>query len=114
MQEIFAARTSAISVSVTSTASTSTALPGAGEIVRLVNEGPNACYVSIGTGTQTATVPSGTAAATCTPVLPGSDIIFSIPAPPTPASGSPTPLNISAICRSSQTATLIVQVGRGL
>lgn len=114
MQDIFSARTAATSVSVTSTASTSAALPGVGDVVRIVNEGPNICFVSIGTGSQTATLPSGTAAATCTAVLAGSDVIFSVPNPGTPATGSPTPLNISAICRASGTATLTVQVGTGL
>lgn len=104
-------------ISVTSTASTSTALPAVGSSIRLVNEGPNHCFVSIGTGTQTATLPNATATTTSTPVLAGSDITLTIPgrydsasAPATQASA----LNISAICRASGTATLCVQVGEGV
>ena len=102
----FNAQSKAISISATSTASSSVALPASGAVVRLVNEGPNIAFVSIGSGTQTATLPSGTAAATCTPVLPNSDISLSIPADAVQ--------NISAICRASSTAVLTVQVGEGL
>ncbi len=97
-----------------SSASTSTALPAVGSTIRLVNEGPNHCYVSIGTGSQTATVPSGTAAATATPVLAGSDVSFTIPRPADQTKNTTaTALNISAICSGSGTATLNVQVGEG-
>ena len=70
-----------------------------------MNEGPNHAYLSIGPGTQTATLPSGAAAATCTPVLAGSDITLSIP--------STAVQNLSAITRTG-TATLNVQVGEGI
>lgn len=106
MMTPFNAQAKTLDISVTSTASTSTALPGAGSTVRIVNEGPNYCWVSIGSGTQTATLPDGsTPTATSTPV-PIGDISLSIP------DGST--LNISAICRASQTARLSVQVGEGL
>lgn len=94
------------SISSTSTASSSTALPAQGTCVRIVNEGTDNAYVSIGSGTQTATLPSGTASATSTPVLAGSDVVMSIP--------GDAVYNISAICRATKTATLIVQVGEGL
>jgi hypothetical protein len=73
--------------------------------VRLVNEGPNRCYVALGGSSVAATVPTGTAAATATPVLAGEDIILSL---------SPSQTYISAICRASETATLIVQNGEGV
>lgn len=92
-------------ISVTASASTSTALPGQGNTVRIVNEGPNIAFVSIGSGTQTATLPNATATATSTPVLPGTDISLTIP--------NDAVYNISAICRASGTATLDVQVGEG-
>ena len=98
-------------ISVTDSASTSTALPGIGDTVRLVNEGPNNCFVSIGTGTQTATLPNATPTATSTPVLAGSDISLTFPKD---SAASPIALNISAICRASGTATLCVQVGQGV
>lgn len=92
-------------ISVTSTASASTALPAQGRTVRIVNEGPNIAFVSIGAGAQTATLPNATPTATSTPVLAGSDIVLSIP--------NDAIQNISAICRASGTATLDVQVGEG-
>jgi hypothetical protein len=109
MIEIFPCRTPTLAIAVTATSSTSAALPGSGKIVRLVNEGPNNCYVSIGSGSQTATVPpTSNPVATCTPVLAGEDVIFNIP------TNGTTALQIAAICRASQTATLLVQVGEGI
>lgn len=102
----FTAQAKTLPISVTSTASTSTALPALGNSVRIVNEGPNVAFVSIGSGTQTATLPNATPTATSTPVLAGTDVSFSIP--------NDAVYNISAICRASGTATLSVQVGEGL
>lgn len=93
-------------ISVTASASASTALPGAGNSVRIVNEGPNIAFISIGSGSQTATLPNATPTATSTPVLAGTDVVLTIPADQV--------YNISAICRASGTATLDVQVGEGL
>lgn len=93
-------------ISVTASASTSTALPAKGCVIRVVNEGPNIAFISVGTGTQTATLPNATVTATSTPVLAGSDVSLSI--------ASDATYNISAICRASGTATLSVQVGEGL
>lgn len=111
MQIPFNAQALTLPISVTSTASTSTALPNIGNSVRIVNEGPNVAFISIGTGAQTATLPNATVTATSTPVLAGTDITLSIPYTPTT---SGLTLNISAICRASGTATLDVQVGEGL
>lgn len=74
--------------------------------MRIVNEGPNVAFVSIGAGSQTATLPNSTPAGTSTPILPASDIVLSIP--------NDKVYNISAICRASGTATLDIQVGEGL
>lgn len=104
--QAFAASSPTITIASTSTASTSVALPGKGASVRIVNEGAGIAFVSIGSGTQTATLPTTSATNTCTPVLGGSDVVFSIP--------SDSIQNISACCRSGASATLTVQVGEGL
>ncbi len=112
-------------ISVTSTASTSVALPAIGNVIRIVNEGPSVAFVSVGTGAQTATLPNATPTSTSTPILAGEDAVFSMPVPratantgATPATNmsytAPTPLNISAICRAAGTATLDVSVGEGV
>lgn len=101
----FPAQAKTLPISVTATASTSANLPDRGRTVRIVNEGPNDAFVSIGKGTQTATLPNATPTTTSTPVLAGSDVTLSIP----DSSG----LAISAICRAGGTATLDVQVGEG-
>jgi flagellar capping protein FliD len=101
----FSAQSLSLPVSVTSTASASTALPAKGNVIRLVNEGPNICFISVGTGAQTATLPNATPTATSTPIAPG-DCTLTIP--------SDSIQNISAICRASGTATLTVQVGEGI
>jgi len=93
-------------VTVTATASTSAALPNLGNSLRVVNEGPNTAFISVGTGEQTATLPNATATRTSTPVLAGSDIVLTIPASAVQ--------NISAICRAGGTATLDCEVGEGL
>lgn len=102
----FSAQAKTADLSVTDTASTSKALPGAGPTLRIVNEGPNIAFVSIGSGTQTAVLPAASSyVATGTPVYVG-DTSLAIPADAT--------LNISAICRSGQTARLSIQVGSGV
>jgi hypothetical protein len=92
-------------ITVTSTASTSAALPAKGNSLRIVNEGPNVAFISVGSGAQVATLPNATVTATSTPVMPG-DTTLSI--------ANDQVYNISAICRATQTATLSVQVGEGL
>lgn len=101
----FSAQCLTLPISVTATASTSVALPATGNTIRLFNEGPDVCFVAIGVGAQTATLPNSTPTATSTPVYPG-DTSLSIPA----VSG----LQISAITRATKTATLDVQVGEGI
>lgn len=100
----FTASAPAIRVNATTTASASVNLPSRGEVIRIVNEGPNNAYVSIGPSTQTATVPTGTAASTATVVLANSDTTFSLP--------DFDKQQISAICATG-TAALDVQVGNG-
>lgn len=97
-----------IQIAATTTASASVNVPvfGNPQTIRLVNEGPDNCYVSVGPGSQTATLPSGTASATSTPVLAGTDITLSLPT-------SLVQCQISAITAAG-TATLDVQVGLGL
>ncbi|SEO78015.1 hypothetical protein [Nitrosovibrio sp. Nv6] len=102
----FSAQAKTLPITVTATASISTALPSKGNSVRIINEGPSAVFVSIGSGTQAATLPDTTPTSTSTPVLNGSDIVLSIP--------SDQVYNISAICRSGGSATISVQVGEGL
>lgn len=104
-QNPFGAQSLTLPVAVTSSASTSLALPATGNVLRVVNEGPNVAFISIGVGAQTATLPNATATATSTPVYPG-DTSLSIPA----VSG----LHISAITRAAATAQLAVQVGEGV
>lgn len=101
----FTAQSNTIRVSAATSASASVAMPGRGESVRIVNEGPNTAYISIGVGAQTATVPSATPLPTATPVLAGSDTSFSVP--------DVAGLQISAICGTG-TAVLEVQVGMGV
>lgn len=95
-----------LDISVTSTASTSTALPGTGNTLRIVNEGPNVCWISVGSSAQTATLPATSSpVATCVPVMPG-DTSLGIP--------NDAVYNISAITRAGQTARLSVSVGEGM
>lgn len=101
----FNARALAKSISVTTTASSSTALPAAGSTLRICNTGLEHAYIHITTGTAVATVPTGTAAATCTPVMAGTDIVLGLTTGDT--------LNISAITSSGST-TLVIQVGEGV
>lgn len=92
-------------ITVTSTASTSAALPAQGNTLRVVNEGPNVAFISVGAGAQTATLPNATPTATSFPVVVG-DSSFTIP--------NDAIYNISAITRANQTATLDVSVGEGV
>lgn len=109
----FAATSLGITVAATSSALTAVALPvgtdvtTAGNVVRIVNEGPNICFVALGAAAVLATLPAtGAGVTTCVPVLANSDIVL-----------SRNPLVdrfISTICRASATATLTVQVGEGI
>lgn len=86
------------------TASTSAALPAAGDTIHFFNEGPSNAWVSVGPTSQTATLPTGTAAATCFPVPAGAIVTYGIP--------DSSVLNISAITRTG-TAVINVAVNRG-
>lgn len=101
----FTAQSKVIRIAVTTSASTSVPLPGRGEAIRVVSEGPNHAFLSIGVGTQTATVPTSTASVTSTPILAGSDNSLSIP--------DIASQEISAICATG-TAVLYVQIGVGM
>jgi hypothetical protein len=105
MIQPFTAGAQCFSVALTTVSSTSVVLPNAGDTIRLVNEGPNTAYVSIGTGPQVATVPGAVAANTCTPVLAGSDVTFSIP----PSNA----VQLAAVVAQGS-ALLNVQVGNGV
>lgn len=100
----FSAQSKGIGLACTAAASTSAALPGQGATIRIVNEGPNAAFLSIGAGAQTATVPTGTALGACT-AFPVGDVTLTIPADQV--------YNFSAICRATQTAQLNIYVGEG-
>lgn len=94
-------------IDVTATASTSKSLNNSEySTVRIINDSYSTVFLSIGNGDQVATLPSTTAAKTCTPILGQSDITLSIPIG--------IALNISAICKASETATIYVQVGEGI
>ncbi len=111
----FTAQAPALGINASASASTSIALPGVGNTIRVVNEGPNIAFVSIGVGAQTATLPAtviGSVVPTSTPV-PVGDITLTIPAAANQFPAAPVPLQISAICRATQTAVLTVQVGEG-
>jgi len=102
----FTAQAKGIRVACTTSASSSVALPCAGNVVRIFNGGTVPAYVSIGTGTQTATVPTtGAGAATCTVIPAGWAVTLSIP--------NDSAQNISGITGSG-TANLDVYVGEGV
>ena len=105
MQTLLSAQSPAFLISATTTATAAVALPAKESTVRVVNEGPNNAYICIAAAPTAATVPTATAAATCTPVLAGSDVAFSIPVDQV--------YYISAITKVG-TATLDVQIGEGV
>lgn len=95
---------------VTATVSTSKSLPSRGNNVRIVNEGPNVAFIHISSGAAVATLPHATTpVATSTPCYLG-ETILSLPF----EMDTTTPLNMSAICRATETAELSVQVGEGV
>jgi hypothetical protein len=104
----FNATSPTLAIAVTAAASTSIGLPGIGDAVRVINEGPNIAFVSIGVGSQTATLPVTAlpGGVTSTPILNGTERVFAI-------NNQLTTLQISAICRAASTATLDIQVGFG-
>ncbi len=99
-------------ISATDTASTAAQLQGVGQSIRLTNESTSPCFVAVSTSSSVAaTLPvasssASSAVATCTPILAGEDITFTVPDQAT--------LYISAICRSGASATLDVSRGNGI
>ena len=103
----FSATCNGKTVAATSSALTAVALPtGAGNQIRIVNEGPSVCFIALGASSVLATLPtSGVGVTTCVAVLSGEDVILT---------RSPlVDLFISTICRAAGTATLSVYVGEG-
>lgn len=98
---VMGAASPCFSVSVTDSASSAAAC-GASQnnFLRVVNAGASNAFIALGGASVAATVPTGTAATTSTPVLAGSDNIFSVDS---------THTHISAICATGLTATLYVQ-----
>lgn len=107
MQNLIPIKSPTFSISVTSSSSTPIALSGAGTTVRVVNDGANSAYMAVGAtaAAAVATVPTGTAALTATPILAGEDVAFS--------RDPNTDLYIAAITASS-TTTLRVTVSEGV
>lgn len=102
----FSVSSKVLAINATDVASASQPLPGHGNSVRIVNEGPDNCYFSIGEGEQIATLPPTlTPTSTCIPIPSGEDCTFTLPDTQT--------YNISAICRGTGTAVILVQVGEG-
>lgn len=106
MTQVFNAKNPTIAISVTDSASTAVSIPAGKNIIRVVNNGSNECFIAVGGSSVAATVPTGTAAVTATPVLSGADAVFSI----TPNVDT----YISAICNTSETTTLYVSAGQGV
>jgi len=105
---LFSATSPGITVPATQAALTAVALPtGAGSTMRIVNSGPDTCFVAIGTDANVlATLPTtGAGLATCLEVLGNSDCVFRINRPAT--------THIATICRAVKTATLSVYIGDG-
>ena len=109
--KVFNAKNETILISVTATASTAVAIPGAPSIagaktIRIVNYGDVKCFIAVGGSSVSATVPTGTASRTSTPVLPGGDSVFEVD------------LNvdgyISAICDTGESTSICVSYGDGV
>lgn len=102
----FSADSKVLAINATDVASTSQALPGRGNSIRILNEGPNNAYFSVGLTTQTATLPpTVTPNSTSAPIPAGEDCTFTLPSTDT--------YKISVVCRATETAVVIVQVGEG-
>lgn len=102
--QLVGAQALGISISVTTVASTSVNMPNKGGTVVITNPGSSEALVSIGEGTQTATVPGTTPVATGCSIVAGASVSFSIP--------WDKALQISAICATGST-TLRVYVSEG-
>jgi hypothetical protein len=105
MIPIFPANALTKRITATTTASASEALPAQGGALRVHNIGSEIVYFALSTGVAVATVPTGTAVATCCSVGAGDDVVFSIP--------PNTSLNISAITETGTTA-ISISVAEGI
>lgn len=106
MSKPFTINSGTFKIDVTSTASTTKVLAG-GNHIRVVNDGNFTCFISVGIGSQTATVPTTTSVSTCTPIMSGEDLVFSM------TGTDITSKQISAICNSGEATTLYVSIGEG-
>lgn len=103
----FYAQAKTFKIDVTATSSTNITLPTSDvSTIRLVNDSYSTVFVAIGIGDQVATLPTGTAVDTCTPLLGGADVTLTIP--------RGAAMKIAAICKTGETATIYVQVGEGV
>ncbi len=101
---LFPARTFTKPIAVTGAASVSTALPGQGSTLRVVNASNVDVYISVGSAAQTATIPNATPTATSVVVMARTDGVYAIP--------GDAVQNISAITDGG-TGTIFVSVGEG-
>lgn len=104
----FDARANTFKIDVTATSSISKSIEAARNI-RVYNAGAYNAYISVGNGTQTATVPATTAVKTCTPIPAGADLVLSMESL---LGGSG--LQIAAICDTGLSTTLFVSTGEGI
>lgn len=75
--------------------------------IRIINEGYETVFISIGDGLQTATIPTTSAVKTCDPILAGEDIVLSVSQLLVGAG-----LQIAAICEGS--SKLYISMGDGM
>lgn len=103
----FYAQAKTFKIDVTATSSSPITLPSTDvTTIRLVNDSYSTVFIAIGIGAVVATLPSGTAVNTCTPLIGGSDVTLTIP--------RGVALKIAAICKTGETSTVYVQVGEGV
>lgn len=107
-QTLFSSQANTLPITVNTVASVPVALPSSGGSLRVVNEGANTVFIAVSTLTvsSTATLPNATPTTTSTPILPGSDVILSVPV-------SNFVYQISAITRAGA-STIYVSVGEGM
>lgn len=103
---LFPINANTLAISGSSTASASVGLPALKGSIRLLNEGPDNCYVCVGPSPSVATLPTSSGNNTCTPVAVGEDLILGVP--------DNSFNSISIICRATKTCVLIVSSGEGM
>ncbi len=106
-QSLFSAQAQTTRVSLTTVSSAAVLLPFKGNSIRIVNEGPNTCYVALATtaALAVAVTPTSTPSANATAVLSGTDVTMSIDAS--------QQLYFAGITATG-TAVLDIQVGEGM